>query len=111
MGRKRRGRREEEEKEVPLPGGDLMLGVIEQFLGYDRARVRCADGKTRLCRIPGKYKKRMWMKVGDIVLVAPWDFQADKRGDIVYRYTDTELQRLIRAGLLQGVEELLESAE
>jgi len=106
--RKKRKREEEEEKEIPLPGGELVLGVIEQLLGYDRARVRCADGYTRLCRIPGKMRKRVWMRVGDVVLVAPWDFQRDKRGDIVYRYTSTEIQRLTRAGQLKELEELLE---
>lgn len=96
-----------EEAEVPLPDGQTMiLCVIQQFLGFDRARVFCSDGKIRLCRIPGKLKKRMWMKVGDLVLVAPWDFQPD-RGDILYRYNSTEIQRLERKGLLKGLHELL----
>jgi len=96
-----------EEAEIPLPDGQTtLLCVIQQLLGFDRARVFCSDGKVRLCRIPGKFKKRMWMRVGDVVLVAPWDFQPD-RGDILYRYTSTELQRLERRGLLKELHELL----
>lgn len=108
---KRGRRREEEEDEIPLPSPEegTMLGVIQQFLGYDRANVLCEDGKIRLCRIPGKLKKRMWMRVGDVVLVAPWDFQYDKRGNIIYRYGGSELQRLERESYLKKLEELLES--
>ncbi|MEZ0344977.1 MAG: translation initiation factor aIF-1A [Infirmifilum sp.] len=97
----------EKEEEVPLPDGQTtLLCVIQQLLGFDRAKVLCSDGKVRLCRIPGKLKKRMWMRVGDLVLVAPWDFQPE-RGDIIYRYTSTEVQRLERKGLLKDIHQLL----
>lgn len=108
MPRRKRRYSEEESKEMPLPDENTMLGVIEEFLGYDRARVLCADGKTRLCRIPGRLRKRMWMRVGDIVLVAPWDFQYDKRGDIIYRYTTSEAQKLNKMGLLEPLKSVLE---
>jgi translation initiation factor 1A len=107
----KRGREGEERKEVPLPDNkETMLGVIQQFLGYDRARVLCADGKVRLCRIPGRLKKRMWMKVGDVVLVAPWEFQRDERGDIIYRYSGGELQELEEKGFLAELKRAIESA-
>ena len=48
------------------------------------------------------------MRVGDIVLVAPWDFQANKRGDIIYRYRGTEVQKLDKMGLLEKLKSLLE---
>lgn len=95
-------------EELPLPDGQTtLLGVVQQLLGYDRARVLCSDGKVRLCRIPGKMKKRVWIKVGDIVLVAPWDFSPD-RGDIVYRYSSGEVQELERRGVLGELKKLLE---
>lgn len=103
--RKKKKKKGEEKKEVPLPAEGEVLGVIEQLLGYDRVRVRCSDGYTRLCRIPGRMKKRVWMRVGDIVLVAIWDFQPKERGDIVYRYERDELKELEKRGLLK---ELLE---
>lgn len=31
--------------------------------------VCCEDGKVRRCRIFGKFKRRMWMCVGDVVIV------------------------------------------
>ncbi|MCC6002991.1 MAG: translation initiation factor aIF-1A [Thermofilum sp.] len=98
---------ESEAAEFPLPDNETtLLCIIQQLLGFDRARVYCSDGKVRLCRIPGKYKKRMWMRVGDVVLVAPWDFQPE-RGDIIYRYTSGELQKLEKRGLLRGLRDLL----
>ena len=110
--RRRKRRDEEEEDEPPLPDNkETMLGVIQQFLGYDRARVLCADGKVRLCRIPGRMKKRVWMRVGDIVLVAPWEFQRDERGDIIHRYTSGQLQKLEEMGLLDELKKLLEASE
>jgi len=102
----RRKRREPETKELVLPGEGQLLGVIEQFLGHERAKVICSDGVERLCRIPGKMKKRVWMRIGDVVLVAPWDFQPTK-GDILHRYSTDELKELAKRGLLKGLEDLL----
>lgn len=105
--RKREG--EEKREDTPIPNGvDMMLGVIQQFLGYDRARVLCEDGRVRLCRIPGRFKKRVWMKIGDVVLVAPWEFQRDERGDIIYRYSGGEVQKLDEMGLTKGLKRVLE---
>lgn len=100
-----KSRKEESVEEARLPGEGEVLGVIEKMLGYDRARVRCLDGRTRLCRIPGRMKKKVWVKEGDVVIVAIWDFQPESRGDIVYRYTQSELRRLKESGLLKLPEE------
>ena len=110
--RRKKKRRREENEEMPLPDNkETMLGVIQQFLGYDRARVLCVDGKVRLCRIPGRLKKRMWMRVGDVVLVAPWEFQWDERGDIIYRYDGGQVAKLDEMGYLKDLRKLLESEE
>ncbi|MGQ4915016.1 MAG: translation initiation factor eIF-1A [Candidatus Asgardarchaeia archaeon] len=88
-------------KKVRLPEEGELFGVVIQLLGYDRARVECEDGQVRLCRIPGKMKKRIWIKEGDVVLVAPWDFQYDTRADIVWRYTRNEARWLQEKGYLK----------
>ncbi len=80
----------------PLEGE--VLGTIIQLVGYDRAKVKCADNKIRICRIPGRMKKKIWLKENDVVLVAPWDFQADSRGDIIYKYEKEEVKKLKEAG-------------
>ena len=69
-----------------LPSKNDVLGVAVKMLGADRIMVKCQDGKERLCRIRGKLKRRVWIREGDIVLVSPWDFQTETRGDIFWRY-------------------------
>ena len=86
-------------KEV-LPSEGEVLGVVVQLLGYDRITVKCSDGKARLCRIRGKMKRKVWIKNGDIVLVAPWDFQSDTKGDIVWRYIQAQASDFRSKGYL-----------
>jgi translation initiation factor 1A len=69
-----------------LPTKTDILGIAVKMLGADRIMVKCQDGKERLCRIRGKLKRRVWIREGDIVMVSPWDFQFDERGDITFRY-------------------------
>ncbi|ASJ11221.1 translation initiation factor 1A [Thermococcus sp. P6] len=83
---------------VRLPREGELFGVVEQALGASWMDVRCEDGKIRRCRIPGKLRRRMWTRVGDVVIVRPWPVQSDKRGDIVYRYTRTQVDWLLRRG-------------
>jgi translation initiation factor 1A len=91
---------EEELKELVLPGPGQVLGVVVQMLGYDRLLVKCTDGHERVCRIRGKMKRRVWIKTGDVVLVAPWDFQYEARGDVLWRYTESQVHRLKSDGYL-----------
>jgi translation initiation factor 1A len=69
-----------------LPSQNDVLGMAVKMLGGERMIVKCQDGKERLCRVRGKLKRRVWIREGDIVLVSPWDFQSDTRGDIFWRY-------------------------
>jgi translation initiation factor 1A len=69
-----------------LPTANDVLGVAVKMLGAERITVRCQDGKERMCRVRGKLKRRVWIREGDIVLVSPWDFQQETRGDIFWRY-------------------------
>jgi translation initiation factor 1A len=89
----------EVEEHIYLPEKDEVLGIVDQMFGNDRVRVRCRDGKIRNCRIPGKLRKRVWILEGDVVAVKPWAVQGGERGDIVYRYTKTQVERLRKMGL------------
>ena len=86
---------------VPNRENGEMFGVIVQMLGHDRVRVRCEDGEVRVGRIPGRMKKRVWMRIGDTVLIVPWDFQSDSKCDVVWRYRNNELEWLKRRGILK----------
>ncbi len=91
---------EEEIKDMVLPVANDVLGIAIRMLGFDRVLVKCQDGHERLCRIRGKMKRRVWIRQGDIVLVSPWDFQSDKRGDIIWRYKRNQAEWLRRKGYL-----------
>ena len=83
-----------------LPATTDVLGVAVRMLGFDRILVKCQDGHERMCRIRGKIKRRVWIREGDIVLVSPWDFQSDSRGDIIWRYTRGQADWLRKKGYL-----------
>jgi translation initiation factor 1A len=87
-------------EELVLPSGNDILGIAMKLLGYDRVLVKCQDGHERICRIRGKLKRRFWIRVGDVVLVSPWDFQYETRGDIIWRYTKGQAENLRKMGLL-----------
>ncbi len=91
---------EQELDEMILPSENDVLGVVVKMLGYDRFLVKCQDGKERICRIRGKMKRRVWIRVDDVVLVSPWEFQYDTRGDIFWRYTRSQAELLRKKGLL-----------
>jgi translation initiation factor 1A len=76
-----------------------MFGIADQLLGASRIRVMCADGKHRMGRIPGKIKKRMWIREGDLVIIQPWEFQ-DEKANILYRYTKTQSMYLSRKKMI-----------
>jgi translation initiation factor 1A len=97
---KRKVINEENLENMLFPSKNDVLGVAVKMLGFDRILVKCQDGKERLCRIRGKLKRRVWIRDGDIVLVSPWDFQSDTRGDIFWRYRKNQIEQLRLKGYL-----------
>jgi len=65
--------------------------------------VLCEDGKTRMVRIPGKLKKKLWVRMEDTVVVRKWTVQEDEKADLVYRYTKTQKERLIKEGRIPEI--------
>lgn len=76
-----------------------MFALAEQILGGRRVSILCEDGETRLARIPGKMRRRQWVREGDLIIVWPWDFQ-DSKADVKHRYTKTQAMYLSRKGVL-----------
>jgi len=89
----------EDIERLRMPKSGEVLGFVEEMYGFDRAKVRCKDGHIRNARIRGKLRKRMWVRSRDVVIIQPWPVQADKKGDIIYRYTGTQVEWLRRKGL------------
>ena len=91
---------EVEMQNIVLPATSDVLSVAVKFLGFDRVMVKCQDGHERLCRIRGKIKRRIWIREGDIVLVSPWDFQTESKGDVIWRYIRAQAEWLRKNGYL-----------
>jgi len=98
---------EEEQIRVKIPRGRQSLGIVEQRLGSSRMRVNCLDGITRICRIPGRLKRKLWVREGDIVLVEPWELKKET-GDIIYKYRKVQIDWLKNKGYLKKLDEIEE---
>lgn len=70
---------------------------VTKMLGNARIEGECSDGKTRMCKIRGNMSKRrkVWISVGDYVLVSLRDFQDDK-GDVIWKYNKDEVKQLVK---------------
>ncbi|GIS41877.1 MAG: hypothetical protein Ct9H90mP14_3330 [Methanobacteriota archaeon] len=53
---------------VTLPNKKIneMFAIADQILGGRRVRAVCEDGESRLARIPGKMRRRQWVREGDL---------------------------------------------
>ena len=92
----------EEEKvtRVKLPRGEEVIGIVEQRLGGNKMFVNCLDGKRRNCRVPGRLKRALWLRPGDVVIVEPWELDKEK-GDIILKYRQNQIQWLKDKGYLK----------
>ena len=101
--------REEQEqlevRRIRMPREGETIGLLDQRLGASRMKVRCLDGKTRICRVPGRLKRRLWVREGDVLIVEPWEFGGDEKGDILFKYGPTQVTWLKRKGYLKQLEE------
>ena len=88
---------------VKLPRGREVLGIIEQRVGARRMAVKCIDGKSRNCRVPGRLKRKLWLREGDIIIVEPWEFD-DEKGDVLFKYNPSQIEWLKRKGYLKQIE-------
>jgi translation initiation factor 1A len=53
-------------------------------------------------------KRKLWVREGDTVLVEPWELGGDEKGDIIYKYRQTQVQWLQKKGLIKQVQEFEE---
>ena len=94
---------EEEIIRVRMPRNDETIGVVTAMLGGGRLEAKCEDGFTRICRIPGKIKRRLWIKPGYLILVKPWSVQKEERADVVWLYSKAQAFWLKRNGYIKNI--------
>jgi len=86
---------------VKLPRGREVIGIITQRVGAGRMLVSCMDGKTRNCRVPGRLRRELWLREGDVVIVEPWEFDQAEKADVLYKYSKAAIEKLKRDGMLK----------
>jgi len=98
---------ESEKLKIPVEKELEMLGVVMKLHGTNQIKVLCKDGVERGCRIPGKLKKRVWIRENDLVIVKLWDFQPIK-ADVIWRFkTDYAKSFFRRKGMLGELEKYI----
>ena len=83
---------------IRMPRENEMFAIVTSMSGVSKVIVDCEDGKTRVGRIRGKIRKRVWIRLGDLVLVEPWVVQTHERCDVFWKYTRTQANYLKRTG-------------
>ena len=92
---KRQVKNEKALKEIRLPENkEELFGRVIKMMGGENLMVKCQDGIVRRGRIRGKLKRRVWIRDNDVVIIAPWDFGKEGRGDILWRYTLPQVEWL-----------------
>ncbi|NCN87176.1 translation initiation factor eIF-1A [archaeon] len=94
---------QEEEPKImraPLPKGREVIGIIEQRYGGNKMQVNCVDGKERIGRVPGRLKRHLWLRPGDVIVIEPWELD-DAKGDILLKYKPNQVAWLKNNGHLE----------
>lgn len=72
---------------------------VTKVNGNRRFSLQCFDGIDRLGICAGNIKKRVWINLGDIVLISKWEFQTDdSKCHIVHKYEEDEVKILKSEG-------------
>lgn len=87
---------------LPKKEQNEMFAIVSKLLGANKILAICQDAKERNCRIPGRMKKRIWLREGDLIIIKVWDFQPSK-ADVVWRYSNTQKHYLANRGYLEGL--------
>ncbi len=83
---------------LPLPKKhkNELFAIVNRRLGGSRLSVACADGKSRMARIPGSRKRKIKkLRDGDLLIIKPWDIQ-DEKADVLFSYRRNQARFLSR---------------
>jgi translation initiation factor 1A len=101
---KRKGDNEMDKRELVFKEEGQEYAVVEKMVGNGWVQVVGSDGEKRLAHIRGSFRKKVWICVGDVVLLGLRDYQ-DSKADIILKYTPDE------ARLLKSYGELVDSVK
>lgn len=87
------------ERELLFKEDGQAYGQVTKMLGNGRVELICDDDKKRIGHIRGTMTRRVWVAVGDILLLGLRSFQDDKC-DIIHKYNYDEARTLKSYGEL-----------
>ena len=73
---------------------------VKKRVGGSRLEVECSDGKIRSAIIPGKFRKRVWMNIGDVLLATIEDTDTNSTCYIEHKYKSTDIAVLRSKNLI-----------
>jgi translation initiation factor 1A len=83
-------------KKTETPWADdatMIYAQVKRKLGGNRIEAECNDGVLRQGIIPGSFYKRVWMNIGDVILLQLSELD-NKEGFILYKYDPNEINFL-----------------
>ena len=89
----RRGSQEKVRRELIYKEDGQEYAEVQRALGDGRFTIQCYDNISRIGKIRGKHFRRMWIRVGDLILISLRDFE-DGKADIIHKYSAEEARSL-----------------
>lgn len=86
------------------PRDKQLIGMVLERLGGKRMSIKTTDNKIRNCRVPGRFRRKFWLRPGNFVMIEPWPDDDDK-GDIIYQYRPGEIIQLKKQGIADSLNE------
>lgn len=86
-----------EKKPLEYAGDMQEYAKITKSLGDRKVNLLLTDNTEILGLIPGRFRKKVWMLSGDIVIIARREFQ-DTKVDILHKYNNEEVRLLHKKG-------------
>ena len=71
--------------------------VVQKMLGDGRLIAMCHDNKERRCRIRGKMRRRVWINIGDYILISFREHN-NEEVDVIHKYAKEDIDYLVSNG-------------
>lgn len=97
-GKKRPGVSQKDDNRVEFAEAGQVYACVKKKIGGKRILIDCSDGKERSGLIPGKFFKKLWMNLGDVLLCDLNTGNDDSICYIVHKYTPKDANILKAQG-------------
>ncbi|KAI9199701.1 eukaryotic translation initiation factor 1A, X-chromosomal-like protein [Polychytrium aggregatum] len=97
--KKGRNENESEKRELVFKEEGQEYASVTKMLGNGWIETTCCDGSKRMAHIRGAFRKKVWITVGDVILLGLRDYQ-DTKADVILKYTPDEARLLKSYGEL-----------